>query len=232
MQVFENPIFWIILFIFQVYLLSILSGKIFNLLYVFLFKIFKKESRVVFVISMLFLPGTFIHELSHAVTATLLGSRVTKFSIWPKVENGVIKMGYAQFIVLDVFRNTLIGISPLLFGIIILYFLIINIFSVNVYLQVFFFYLIFQVANSMFLSDSDIKELKSLILIIIFLITGIYLLDLFFLNLNLFENLNLNLLNFFDLTFLKFLNLFFISTLVINFIFLIIFRLLNKFHRY
>lgn len=232
MQVFENPIFWIILFIFQVYLLSILSSKIFNLLYVYLFKIFKKESRVVFVISMLFLPGTFIHELCHAITATLLGSRVTKFSIWPKVENGVIKMGYAQFIVLDVFRNTLIGISPLLFGIMILYFLIINIFSVNVYLQVFFFYLIFQVANSMFLSDSDIKELKSLILIIIFLITGIYLLDLFFLNLNLFENLNLNLLNMLDLTFLKFLNLFFFSTLVINFIFLIIFRLLNKFHRY
>jgi len=145
MSIFSNTLFWIILFIIQVYILSLVSNKLFNSLYQFLHRIFKKESTAVFIISLMFLPGTFIHELSHALTATLLGSRVTKFSIWPKVENGGIKMGYAQFVVLDIFRNTLIGIAPLIYGILILYLLIINFFSVALYLKIIFF--IFNISS-------------------------------------------------------------------------------------
>jgi hypothetical protein len=232
MQIFNNALFWILLFITQVYLLSILSNKLFNFLYRYLFKIFKRESTVVFVISLMFLPGTFIHELSHAITATLMGSRVTKFSVWPQVENGGIKMGYAQFIVLDVVRNTFIGIAPLIFGVIILYFLIINFFIVNIYLKILFIYLIFQVSNSMFLSESDIKDLKFLSLIVLVLSLILFIGDIFYLKFGLFEKLNFNFLSNININFLLYLNIFFTGTLVMNLVILGIVKLLNKFHRY
>ena len=232
MQIFSNALFWIILFIVQVYLLSILSNKLFNLLYQYLYRIFKKESTVVFVISLMFLPGTFIHELSHAITATLMGSRVTKFSIWPQVENGGIKMGYAQFIVLDVVRNTFIGISPLIFGIMLLYILIINFFVVNIYLKILFIYLIFQVSNSMFLSESDIKDLKLLSLVVLVLGLLVFIADLFYLKYGLMNYLNFNFLSGININFLFYLNIFFGATLFMNLLILGVVKLLNKFHRY
>jgi hypothetical protein len=232
MVIFNNIIFWIVLFVVQVYILSLLSNKLFNLLYKYLFRIFKKESTVVFVISIMFLPGTFIHELSHALTATLLGSRVTKFSIWPQVENGGIKMGYAQFIVLDVVRNTFIGIAPLIFGIIILYFLILNFFTVNIYLKLLIIYLIFQVSNSMFLSESDIKDLKLLTLIILVLGLIIYVVDVFYLKFGILNLLNFNFISSININFILYLNIFFVATLIMNLLILGLVKLLDKLHRY
>lgn len=225
----NNTLFWIFIFLFQVYILSVISSKIFNTLYFYLHRIFKKDSTVVFVISMMFLPGTFIHELSHAISATLLGSRVTRFSIWPKIENGGIKMGYAQFIVLDIFRNTLIGISPLIFGILILYFLISNFFVVSLSLKILFLYLIFQVSNSMFLSSSDLKDFKTLTLVLVIVGFGVYFLDLYFLGLSIYSSFNL--FNFLKpyLNFFIYLNLFFGITLVLNILILFFFKLVKKF---
>ncbi len=232
MGIFNQPFFWILLFIFQIYLLSILSNKIFNILFRFLYKIFKKETTAVYIIGALFLPGTFIHELSHAISATLLGSRVTKFSVWPQIENGGIKMGYAQYIVLDVVRNTIIGISPLLFGIVILYFLIINFFVVNLYLQILFVYLIFQVANSMFLSESDIRDLKFLSLFLTIIISIVLIGDYIYFDFDIINQINFSFLNFINLSFLIYLNIFFIGTLILNLIILGFVFLLEKMHRY
>jgi hypothetical protein len=232
MGIFNQPFFWILLFIFQIYLLSILSNKIFNILCSFLYKIFKKETTAVYIIGALFLPGTFIHELSHAISATLLGSRVTKFSVWPQIENGGIKMGYAQYIVLDVVRNTIIGISPLLFGIVILYFLIINFFVVNLYLQILFVYLIFQVANSMFLSESDIRDLKFLSLFLTIIISIVLIGDYIYFDFDIINQINFSFLNFINLSFLIYLNIFFIGTLILNLIILGFVFLLEKMHRY
>jgi hypothetical protein len=232
MGIFNQPFFWILLFIFQIYLLSILSNKIFNILFRFLYKIFKKETTAVYIIGALFLPGTFIHELSHAISATLLGSRVTKFSVWPQIENGGIKMGYAQYIVLDVVRNTIIGISPLLFGIVILYFLIINFFVVNIYLQILFVYLIFQVANSMFLSESDIRDLKFLSLFLTIIISIVLIGDYIYFDFDIINRINFSFLNFINLSFLIYLNIFFIGTLILNLIILGFVFLLEKMHRY
>lgn len=186
---------------------------------------------MVLVISFLFLPGTFIHELSHAITATFLGLRVTKFSIWPKVENGGIKMGYAQFIVLDVFRNSLIGLAPLIYGICILYFLIINFFAVSLLYKIIFVYLIFQVSNSMFLSDSDLKDFK-IVAGIFLLLFGIALVTNFYYQVNFFQNLNLvsNISKWSN--FIFGLNISFFLTIIANSIILFCISLIKKLHRY
>ena len=65
----------------------------------------------------LFLPGTLLHELSHWVTAKLVGVKTTGFSVWPKQKRGgQLQMGAVQVYVNDPFRHSLIGLAPLMFG--------------------------------------------------------------------------------------------------------------------
>ena len=65
----------------------------------------------------LFLPGTILHELSHWLTAKLLGVRTSRFSLWPTVKRkGELQMGAVQVDLADPFRHSLIGLAPLVFG--------------------------------------------------------------------------------------------------------------------
>jgi hypothetical protein len=65
----------------------------------------------------LFLPGTFLHELSHWLTAKLLRVKTGRFSLWPKPQKrGQLQMGGVQVEVADPFRHSLIGLAPLIFG--------------------------------------------------------------------------------------------------------------------
>lgn len=65
----------------------------------------------------LFLPGTLLHEVSHWLTATLLGVKTANFSLWPQLKKtGELQMGAVQVEVSDPFRHSLIGLAPLIFG--------------------------------------------------------------------------------------------------------------------
>ncbi len=65
----------------------------------------------------LFLPGTLLHELSHWITAKLIGVKTARFSLWPQVKKGgELQMGAVQVDVGDPFRHSLIGLAPLIFG--------------------------------------------------------------------------------------------------------------------
>jgi hypothetical protein len=65
----------------------------------------------------LFLPGTLLHELSHWLTALLLGVKTGRFSLWPQMKKGgELQMGSVQVELSDPFRHSLIGLAPLIFG--------------------------------------------------------------------------------------------------------------------
>jgi len=67
--------------------------------------------------SMLFIPGVFLHEFSHYLMAKLLGVRTGKFSLLPKVmPDGRLQMGYVEAATTDVFRDSLVGVAPLISG--------------------------------------------------------------------------------------------------------------------
>jgi hypothetical protein len=67
--------------------------------------------------SLLFFPGVLLHESSHFMMAQILGVRTGRFSIIPrKLENGQIRLGYVETAQTDYFRDSLIGIAPLLTG--------------------------------------------------------------------------------------------------------------------
>ena len=61
-------------------------------------------------------PGIIIHELSHALAATLLGVRVGRMSIRPKLTGRRVQLGFVPVEKTDVVRASLIGLAPLVTG--------------------------------------------------------------------------------------------------------------------
>src|SRR5687767_3742453 len=67
--------------------------------------------------SMIFLPGVFLHELSHFLVAKLLFVRTGKFSIFPQsLPDGRLQLGYVETARSDVVRDSIIGAAPLIIG--------------------------------------------------------------------------------------------------------------------
>lgn len=96
---------------------------------VFLQRLLHREIQVVFLLltrnrqltlglfAILFLPGVFLHELSHFLMAKLLGVRTRGFSLIPKpMPGGRLQMGYVEVAQTDILRDSLIGLAPLIAG--------------------------------------------------------------------------------------------------------------------
>ena len=62
------------------------------------------------------LPGIILHELSHAVAALLLGARVGRISIRPKLIGQRVQLGFVPVEKTDALRASLVGLAPLLVG--------------------------------------------------------------------------------------------------------------------
>jgi hypothetical protein len=82
--------------------------------------IFKRPVIVIAIFSLLLLPGVFIHEASHLISALLLRVPIKKFSILPKpLKNGQLRMGYVETVKTDFVRDSLIGLAPFVVGLLI-----------------------------------------------------------------------------------------------------------------
>ena len=69
-------------------------------------------------VSILFLPGVLLHEASHYLVARLLGVPTGKISIIPRVQDdGRLQLGYVETTHTDILRDTLIGVAPLVAGV-------------------------------------------------------------------------------------------------------------------
>src|SRR5512147_1491563 len=69
------------------------------------------------VFSFIFLPGVFLHELSHFLMAKILRVPTGRFSIFPQpLPDGRLQLGYVETARADIVRDSLIGAAPLIFG--------------------------------------------------------------------------------------------------------------------
>ena len=126
-------------------------------------------------------PGVALHELSHAVMATLVGVKVRNFSVWPKRQAGGIRLGCVEILRTDAVRASLIGAAPLLFGSSVLVAIGWYVFNSSALISamgagdvtalaeqllatvrapdaLLWFYLVFAIANSMMPSPSDTQS--------------------------------------------------------------------------
>ncbi len=96
---------------------------------IFLQRHLHKEIQAVFLIltrdttltmgifSLIFLPGVFLHELSHFLMAKILRVPTGRFSIFPRpLPDGRLQLGYVETARADIVRDSLIGAAPLIAG--------------------------------------------------------------------------------------------------------------------
>lgn len=168
-----------IVFLLQIIAIYIISKLIVKELFIFLRKFFQTDFPVFFIVSLIFLPGTIIHEAAHFITALLLILPVKSLTIFPKWENNEIKLGEVLYIKKDFLRAILVGIAPVFFGIGILFSLFyFHIYPANnIWLNILYSYLVFSVSANMFSSSQDLKDLALIIPVILPLIVIFYVLD-------------------------------------------------------
>lgn len=174
MQYFEFSAFWVLLFFLQIFIVSLVSKNIYESLFIITRKLFGGRDLSVYIVSFIFLPGTLIHEMSHVMTTLLVGGRVGRINLWPQIEHDHIKLGTAEVEVMDPFRNSLVGVSPLIIGSALIVYLSSVFQNQTIEIQILIGYVIFQISNSMFLSPSDIKEFKYLFLIFIIILILVF----------------------------------------------------------
>jgi len=100
-----------------------------SLLLVFLQRSLHREIQAFFLIlsrrpnftqvafALIFLPGVFLHELSHFLTAKILGVQTGTFSLIPQAQpNGKLRLGFVETASGGFIRDALIGVAPLVTG--------------------------------------------------------------------------------------------------------------------
>ena len=85
------------------------------------FLLTNKRNASVAIYAIIMFPGVLLHELSHWITAKLLGVKTGKFSLWPELmKDGSLRLGYVEYYKtksVGPVRESLIGVAPLVFGI-------------------------------------------------------------------------------------------------------------------
>lgn len=65
---------------------------------------------------LLMFPGILLHELSHFLTARLLGMRVGKFTVGPRRQQNAVELGSVTVTSGGAVRDSLVGLAPFLCG--------------------------------------------------------------------------------------------------------------------
>lgn len=162
--------------------LFFLSNALTRSLAILCYRFFKSEKTVMYLLALLFFPGTLLHEFAHLLTAGILFVPIGKLELFPyKTEDGV-RLGSVQIAKTDPFRRALIGLAPIFYGLAVL-FAIVYYFS-QLPLTPWFLNIIiivcsvFEIGNTMFSSKKDVEGLPALILVLLVFGVGGYMLGL------------------------------------------------------
>lgn len=183
---------WIVFFV-QLILLYVLSrwlnGSLFNLM----LKLTRSHRVAVMSTMLLLFPGTVVHELAHLFVAEILRVRTGKISLFPKIRSdSYVEAGSVEVERSDPLRRTLIGIAPLVVGIITITITSAYLTSLlpqimtlvqqadvlkqpMLYLFMGLGYLLFAVSNNMFPSSVDMKGVPAVgVVLLLFVVTAYF----------------------------------------------------------
>jgi hypothetical protein len=83
----------------------------------FFFIVSRRPGVTQVLFAIIFLPGVFLHELSHFLMAKLLRVRTGRFSLIPQAQpDGRLRLGYVETASGGFLRDALIGVAPLVTG--------------------------------------------------------------------------------------------------------------------
>jgi hypothetical protein len=159
----------------------------------------RSHKAAIYLLSMIVLPGTLIHEMAHLLTAGVILVNVGDISLMPEIKENGVKLGHVEIQKTDFFRRALIGFAPVFVGMGILVggisFASSQFFekgSYPIWLILILFYLVVVIGNTMFSSKKDLEGTLGFVVLFISIGVTLYLLkfDNFFLFLknNLIDN--------------------------------------------
>jgi hypothetical protein len=154
-------------FIGEIVFLFFLSRLALRNIYPILRKTVKKDSYIITLISLFYIPGTIIHELSHYIVALLLYMHPREISFFPTIEDQRLRLGYVLYEKRkgDFIRPIIIGIAPIIGGLLSLWVLIqFKLFPGEVWWHTGLSgYLIIAITANMFSSKQDLIDAGYLI---------------------------------------------------------------------
>jgi hypothetical protein len=162
---------YLILFIIELLVLFFLSWKLQRRLSIIFYRLTGSRKLTVWLMAVLFLPGTLVHELAHYLTAFFLFVPVKELELIPKFQGGQVKLASVRIGKTDPVRKFLIGVAPVVGGI-------------SIILSILFFapiirvveewwrvliigIVVFEIGNTMFLSKDDLAGVWKLIVIVV-----------------------------------------------------------------
>lgn len=145
----------------QILVLSFLTKQITQELFTFLYRLTKSIGVSTYIVAIVFVLGTLIHELSHFLMAKLLFVHAEKLELMPERTGDTVKLGSVQVAKADPIRRLLIGVAPFLVGCSLMFTIIwygIHIGAWQDFLLAgSLVFLLFEIANTMFSSKRDLE---------------------------------------------------------------------------
>lgn len=186
---------WLGILLIELLVLFILSNALTDSIFGLILLITKSRTVAVSLTTAILFPGTVVHELSHLFTAEILGVRTGKLTLVPnQISKEHIQSGSVMIAQSDPFRRYMIGLAPVLGGILSLtalsYLLptftphlqfenlmklVSNPYTYYILLATYF---LFAISNSMFSSPEDLKGFGGFLFVIALFCGGAYMVGL------------------------------------------------------
>lgn len=187
----------VVLLFIEILALALISHSLTQRLFLFFLLLFRARSVAISATTLLFFPGTVVHELSHLFTAEILGVHTGKLTLVPEaIHDSEIQSGSVAIAQTGPFRRAAIGVAPTIIGTLIL--LIIS-YVMNQFTLEFFhafhphpydqmllhlrnggiplllcLYALFAISNTMFSSRQDLKGVFPVLFVLSLLIGAAY----------------------------------------------------------
>lgn len=175
----DSAVIFFAVFFTELLLLSFFSRLLTMSLAKLFYRFTRSRETIINILAIIFWPGTAVHELAHVITAGVLMVHVGNITLTPEIDGEHITLGQAEVGKTDPFRQLLIGIAPVFWGLGIIigslwYFSSQG--GIILWQIVLLLYLVFVIANSMFASQKDMEGSLIIFLLIIAILAALYLL--------------------------------------------------------
>lgn len=151
----------------------VLSKVVLRHAFLFFHRFTHSRHLIISVISLLYFPGTTIHEISHYIIALILNMSPEDVSLFPHIEGNKIRLGHVTYRrdSGDFIRPLLVGIAPIFGAMAVLWLLMrVNaLYGYGIWGTIATGYFILSVTANMFSSEQDLRYMWYIIPVIVLL---------------------------------------------------------------